>query len=181
MTLYTLSQIFVVIATIFMGLSYVSKNKKTVMLLCIIYCIFYGTHYLLLGAMTGAGMTLISCFRNIYFYINAKKESVNGLGSLYLFLFIELIIGSIFYQDIYSSISIIAAMLSTYSIWQDNIAKYRLLAVPISLCFITYGIHVNSILSIIIECILLFMELVGIIEWFYKKNKNSLDYIKNIE
>ena len=67
MSKYIVSQLFVVIATLCIGSTYVCKNKKTIMFLCIIYGIFYGTHYLLLGATTGFMMNLVSITRNIWF------------------------------------------------------------------------------------------------------------------
>lgn len=75
--MYILSQIFVIIAMIFLGLSFYTNDKKKVLLFCILYCIFYALQYFILNAYTGAIITVISILRNILFYINNKKKKNN--------------------------------------------------------------------------------------------------------
>ena len=150
---YVLSQILVLISSAFIGISYFAKTKKNIMLLCVIYCIFYSSHYLLLKAYTGMLMSLISAIRNIWFYKNAKKNINNNNKTLLLFVTLAICMGIYSYQDWFSIISITANVLSTYSIWQDDVKKYRLIAIPVSLCFIIYAIHINSILSLIMEIV----------------------------
>ncbi|MBQ7140331.1 MAG: YgjV family protein [Bacilli bacterium] len=171
MNSYLLSQLFVITATILLGITYFAKKKKNILILCVLYCIFYGLHYLLLNAITGALMTLISLIRNYWFYINSKKNRENSKLILITLILIAIISGVMGYQDIFSIVSIFASITSTYSIWQDNIKIYRFLAVPVSLCFLIYAIHINSVIAIFTEIILLIMEIIGIIS-LYLNNKN---------
>ena len=179
MSNYFLSQVFVLIATVFIGCSYRAKSKKNVMLLCVIYCVFYSTHYLLLGAYTGMLMSLISASRNILFYFNAKKGKKNRLSVLLFFAGIALVAGFYSYEDVFSILSMSANILSTYSIWQDDVYKYRLLAVPVSICFILYAIRIQSVFSIIVEFVLLIVEIVSIISIRYEK-KEGLDCYEEV-
>ena len=172
MSTYTLSQILVIIALICIGSTYICKKKKTIMILCIIYGIFYGSHYLLLGATTGFVMNLVSITRNIWFYRNSKKNKKNSKTLLGILIIIGITSGLLSYQDPFSIISMTGSTLSTYSVWQDNIKVYRLLAIPVSLCFILYAFHIHSLFSIISEFILLTVEIVGIIEYYLKNKKN---------
>ena len=172
MNSYVLSQILVIISTLFIGASYLAKRKKHVMLLCVVYCIFYSSHYMLLGAYTGMVLTLISALRNIYFFFYEKNNKKNNLFSLILFILIALISGIICYQDYFSFVSIGANIISTYSIWQHNIKKYRILAIPVSIGFIVYAIHINSIFSLIMELFLLGIEIIGVFSIQYSYNKS---------
>ena len=92
MNSYFLSQLFVIIATILLGTTYFVKNKKNILGLCVLYCIFYGTHYLLLNAITGAFMTLISLIRNYIFYINSKKNRKNNKLILMVLVIIAIVL-----------------------------------------------------------------------------------------
>ena len=56
-----------------------------------------------------------------------------------------------------------ANMLSTYSIWQDDVKTYRILAIPVSICFLIYAIRINSVIAAIIETILLVTEIISVI------------------
>jgi hypothetical protein len=60
MNKYLFSQIAVIIATVFLGLTYFSKDRKKILILFILYSAFYGVHYILLEAITGFFMNMIS-------------------------------------------------------------------------------------------------------------------------
>lgn len=163
-TNYIISQLFVVFAMLSLGATYLCKDKKKIVALGILYAILYGGQYLLLGAMTGFAMNIISIIRNIWFYINAKNNKKNNLIVLIVLIVLAIIFGAISYSNIFSIIPVIASILYTYSIWQDNVKTYRWLALPISALWITYNICSKSIFGIIAELILLIVEIIGIIK-----------------
>lgn len=169
---YILSQVFVVIATFLIGLTFFKKDKTSIMLLCILYCVFYGTHYLMLGALTGALMTLISAIRNVWFYINAKRSRQNSEWVLMILFLITIISGMTSYQDIFSMVSISASLMSTYSVWQDDVKKYKIIALVVSVCFIVYAVHIGSVFAIITELFLFAVELIAVIKIFREGSKN---------
>lgn len=159
---YLISQILVILATIVIAITYVSKSRKKILILFIIYNILYGIHYLLLNAFTGFYMNLVSVGRNVFFLFNLKKDKENGIIFLLVLFSIIIGIGIYSYQDFFSLISMSASLLSTYSVWQKNIKSYRYIAVIVSIEFIIYAIHINSLFAIITEVFLLFVELIGV-------------------
>ena len=168
---YLISQILVILATFFISVTYIEKKRKKILILFIFYSILYGIHYLLLGALTGFLMNIVSIIRNIIFYINEKKNKENKISFLIILFIIIISFGIFSYKDLFSIISISASLMSTYSIWQKNIRLYRLIAIIVSICFIIYAIHINSLFAIITEIILLITELTGIILLVFKKEK----------
>lgn len=177
MSLYLVSQIFVIVSIILLGLTYFLKDKTKILVLCLFYCIFYGLHYLMLGALTGMMMNLVSFIRNYYFYKNSKKNQKNSILILIILSSISLMFCAITYEDAFSIISMIASILSTYSIWQDDIRLYKILAIPVSICFIIYAFHINSIAAIITETALLIVELVALLKLYFN-NKTLTMYNK---
>lgn len=169
---FILSQIFVLIAVLLQGLSYLSKDKKRIMFLCIAYACLYGMQYLLLNAMTGFAMNMINIIRNIWFYNNAKKDKKNKLYMLLIILTLVIVMGKFTYTNIYSLLPITASLLITYSLWQKKTRVYRLLSLPISTLWLSYNIYCHSIFGIIAESILLIFELVGIYKYDIKGKKN---------
>ena len=172
--LYLLSQICVIISVIILGTTYFLKDKVKILILCLVYCIFYGIHYLLLGAITGSLMNLISFLRNLCFYRNSKKSKKNSKVVLYVLFLITCFFCIISYDDVFSLISLTASLLSTYSIWQDNVKIYKFLAIPVSICFIIYAFHINSVVAIATEIVLLVTEIVAIFK-MYNDKKYVLD------
>lgn len=167
---YVLSQICAIIAVILLGITYCVKDKKIVLLLAISFATFYGIQYLLLNAITGFFMNLVSIIRNIWFYINYKNKRKNSIFVLISLFIITITLGLISYKDIFSILPIIATLIYTYSIWQDDIKLYRWLAIPMSLSWLGYNIYSRTLFGVINECILLIVEIIGIIR--IKKQKN---------
>lgn len=177
--LYLLSQICVIISVIILGATYFLKDKVKILVLCLIYCIFYGIHYLLLGAITGSFMNLVSFLRNYWFYRNSKNKKENSKVVLYVLFLISSVFCIISYNDVFSLVSLTASLLSTYSIWQDNVKIYKILSMPVSICFIIYAVHINSVVAIFTEVILLIIEIVAIIRLYIDSRENySLDKIE---
>ena len=173
MNYYLLSQIIVIVATIFIAFTYFIKNRKKILILFILYSIFYGIHYLLLNAITGFLMNLVSIIRNIIFY----KQEINNKQNSKIFLVVLFSIIILFtlcsYKDYYSLISMSASLISTYSIWQKSPIIYRILAVIVSICFIIYAIHINSVFAIITEVFLLTTEIIGLILLKIQKDRQK--------
>ena len=90
---YIISQIFVVMAMLCLGINYLIKDKKVIMLLCVTSSCLYGTQYLLLGAISGMFMNIVGVIRDIWFYINAKKKKKNiEYNNLYSYSFYEYLV-----------------------------------------------------------------------------------------
>jgi len=177
--MFVLSQILAVFATISIGCTYFVNDKVKVLIFCLLYCIFYGTHYLLLGAITGFLVTLVSLIRNIIFYINSKKNKQNSKVLLIILIIFALISGLFSYKNIFSLLPIIASIISTYSVWQDDIKKYKYLALPVGVCYLGYAISINSYASIITETILLITVIVGIKNMYRSKTSINIDFKEN--
>lgn len=168
---YLVSQILVILATIFISVTYFEKNRKNILILFIFYSVLYGIHYLLLSALTGFFMNMVSIGRNIIFYRHEKKKQENSIYFLIILFIIIILFGVFSYNDMFSIISMSASLISTYSVWQRNIKVYRVLAIIVSICFIIYAIHINSLFAIITEVILLMAEFIGVLLLVLKKGK----------
>lgn len=170
MNKYLFSQIAVIIATVFLGLTYFSKDRKKILILFILYSAFYGVHYILLEAITGFFMNMISIIRNIIFFRYELKNKKNNKKFL-IFLFLIIIFSTIFtYKDLFSFLLMIASLISTYSIWQKNHKTYKYLAVVVSICFVIYGVHIKSLFGVLTEIGLLIAEITGIVLMNLKSN-----------
>lgn len=168
---YIVSQIFVIFAVLSFGFSYLTNDKKKIMILVTMTSLFYGGEYLLLGAFSGVVVNIISIIRNIWFYVNAKNNKKNNIWVLVILSLALVILGIITYENIFSIIPIVATVLFTYSVWQDNNKVYRYLSVPMSIMWIVYNIVCGSILGLIAESVMLVFEIIGIIKLEANKRK----------
>lgn len=167
--IYVLSQIFIIFNYIFLGISYQSNNHKKILFLNIASLICACLSYICLSAYTGIAMELIAIIRNIIFLINEKKNGKPGyitINEIFMLLFIYLliIISTIFtYDGFLSLMPVFSSILYTYSIWQKDTKKYKILGIPVSIIWLIYNIYIKSIFAIILEILLIVSEIVGVI------------------
>lgn len=155
---YILSQIFVIINYLFLIITYQLKDNKKILILNTIACISSTIAFFLLDAYIGCSMTLIAVIRNIIFN---KDKSINSL----LIIFILMLLFSIYtYENLFSLVPVCGTLLYTISIWQNNNKVYKILGIPVEICWLFYQIYILSIFGIILELVLFVSVIVGIIK-----------------
>ena len=161
---YIISQIFSILAILLLGSSYLCKQKRKILVLCILSTICYGCHNFLLGATTGWVMNLVTVILNVCLYINENKNKSNSLTFFITICLITITLGILSYQNIFSLIPIIASLLFIYSLWQSNNILYRYIGLLTSVLWLSYNIYLKSIFGIISEVILLGFKVVGVLK-----------------
>lgn len=178
-TTYILSQIFTILTYIFLALTYYSKNRKKLLILSFLSIIANIIAYILLSAWSGVAMCIIALLRNIIFLVdenkNGKRETINQIDIVILIiLYIISIISAVFtYEGVFSLLSVFAAMLYTFSVWQKKTKLYKLLGIPVETLWLLYNIYVGSIFGIILEAILLICSIIGYLLEIKKNDENG--------
>lgn len=159
---YILSQVLAIIYYILFGLTYYMKDKRVILILGIISIFIHGISFILLGGFTAAAMSLVAVFRNILFILEDKNGQINKI-SLYILYLITVISGILTYNNIFSLLPIMAVILYTYSVWQPNVKKYKLLGIVTGILYLIYNIYLRSIFGILMEFILTLCSFIGFI------------------
>lgn len=123
----------------------------------------------MLGAISDFTMNMVSIIRNIWFYPNAKANKKNDITIFIVLCVLSIIIGVCSFDGIFSILPVIITIIFTYSVWQDNNKVYCLLALPMSIMWITYNTYCQSLFGIIAESILLILEIIAVIKIYQKK------------
>ena len=183
--IYILSQVCVVISYALLAITYVVKNRKQLLILNFGSLIATAVGYALLAAWTGMVMTGVAAIRNIIFLIQNRKTKSNKITWVDVLILLGLVAISVLftiftYDGFLSLLSVFATLLYTVSVWQKNTTVYKFLGIPVSALWIGYNIYVNSIFGIILESLLLFSVIVGIIITFVK-DKNVTKYVEKQE
>jgi len=167
---YVISQIFTIIAYIFLAVTYHVKNRKTVIVLNLLGQVIFMIVYILLGAWSGLAMVFAAIIRNAIFIIdenkNGKRKSIGKIDIIVLALMcIICILSAIFtYQGIFSLIPVLATMIYTYAVCQKNVKTYKLLGMPTEILWTCYNIYIKSILGTILESVMLISCFTGIVK-----------------
>lgn len=172
-TTILISQLFVIPGVICFGTTYLLKNKLAILFLNIGACIFYALQYVVVAKYTPMLIDFLSIIRCVWFYLLEKKEKKNDLPSLIIFSSIFLIAGIITFQTPLDILPIVASLIFNLSIWHNNVLTYKILAFPVSLCWIIYNSYFTLWGAVIAECIIVSFEIVGIIKYFKLKHTSQ--------
>ena len=150
---YILSQVFICLCYLFLGLTYVIKKRTLILCFSLVALVLNGVHYSLLGAWAGLGVVCIAIVRNVLFLVQQKikvldKYVIDDWIILIFLMIISIITGVWTYNSIFSLFSIVASMIYTVSVWQKNIKVYKILGIISGLINIVYFIFIKSIFGI---------------------------------
>jgi len=167
-----ISQFFGFIALIFLICSIQSNKKKNILVYQVIANLFFGVQYLLLNTLSAATMNIIGIARCIVYYYYEKKNK-NAPEMILILFFIIIVIASIFTSTgLISILPIVATLLYTYGIWQNNLKKYRIIVVVGSLAWLAFNIFVGAYVAIISSILELTSGIVAIYRHDIKSNNS---------
>ncbi len=168
-TAYILSQMFTIFMYVFLAFSYLSKNKRTIILLNFLAIINCAVAFVLLNAWTGFGMCIIDFFRNLYLlYADKKygesKKFTKRDGILLLVVYLAMILITIpTYDGFMSLLSVFASAIYTFSICQKSTKVYKGCGIPVGILWVSYHAYIRSIFGVILESVLLVVAIIGFI------------------
>lgn len=164
MEYFIYAQIFGILGAISMLLSSWQKTKRKVLSLLILDNICYFMQYILLGAFTGAFTNIVGLIRTTTFKYKYKYKILSSNIILFIIILIYILTGILTYKDQISVLPVMAAIIYTYTLWQNNIRIIRIgTFIMICACFI-YNIAVSAYTSALVEAILLISSLLSIIK-----------------
>lgn len=124
--LFVLAQVIGVIVLIITVISIQFKTKEKILICQIIANVLVALQYFLLNALTGAVVAVINVVRCIIFYYYKKKNKKPSIIFLTIFIIVAIVSGILTWQNGFSIIPIIATIVFTYGLWQDNVKVTRI-------------------------------------------------------
>ena len=166
------AQIFGLIGIAVFLLCFQFKEMKTARKIKMAVDVIWAIHYFLLGGYPAFAINVICFFREIVF-INNDKKFFSGKIWLYIFIAFNLASAVITWNDIFSLLPAITACIATYSFWQKNIKKARVLALTNNALMFTYDLTMENIsyMGLVSETLAFGSVLIAIIRHAGKKTK----------
>lgn len=120
------------------------KEMKTARKIKMAVDVIWAAHYFLLGGYPAFAINVICFFREIVF-INSDKKFFSGKIWLFIFIALNLASAVITWNNIFSLFPAVTACIATYSFWQKNIRKARILALVNNSLMFTYDLTMENI------------------------------------
>lgn len=126
------------------------RTMKQVRLVKLCMDVFWGVHYLLLGATAGAVANAVCFVREIVF-IGSDKRALKSKMWLFIFVGINVITAIVTWKGLYSILPAIVSVFGTYGFWQKNIKTARRIAGVCNVLMFTYDLFIRSYVGMVGE------------------------------
>ncbi len=146
--------------------AFLSKKDDKTKIILSIWLLVFGMHYFLLGLYTAVVIDLLWVLRNM-----ASIKYNHNKKVMFLFMPLYLLAWILTYSNIYSLLPIASWLLATYSFFQLDGIKMRLVLLICSSLWLTYNFIWHSIWWIVVESFIIIASLLTIF-------RLELDWIK---
>lgn len=174
MTLFILSQIAGIIALILSIISFQLKRKRDLLLLQTISNIFKALALILVGGLSGALNQLVGMLRKFWFFKNSNASKKNSIYSLIFFSLLAVIVSIVSLENLFGLLPLVAVVLVTYGLWQDDIFKLRWFSMAGNIGFGIYSVIVGAYTNALSELVGLIAIITGLIHLYIQKKQNKL-------
>lgn len=163
-TTYWIAQVIVVLAYFILGIGLQKEKRLQILTFSTAFQVLMIIHYSLLLGVSGIIASLISLARNLLFIYNEKKSKNNPAWILIMFSISAVISTIFFYKTPIDVFPCILTLIGIYSYWCTNTKVTRIGNLLISVCYIIYGISLNSLFSILCEVYLIINTIIGYLQ-----------------
>ena len=151
---------------------YQQKTRIGLLITKLISDVIWFCQYALIGAWSGAAISVIAIIRELIF-INRKKKWANSPLWLLLFILFSGVSGILTWKNLYSIFPCIASALAVIGFWIGRPKLSRFLSYPISSCMLTYAISNTAYMAIINELLSIGSSVVGNIRHDFKNRTDN--------
>ena len=138
------------------------------LLLGMVACLLWATHFFLLGAITGASMNLIDTGRSFAFYKN--KPTKRNRWLLWFFISLVTLATVLTWQGIISLLPLSGSVVGSIAYWQKKPKYIRRLGFMSSPPWLVYNVISGSYPGIAVEILKMISNLVGQYRFDFKQS-----------
>jgi hypothetical protein len=137
-----------------------TERKQLLIWKLIADCI-WTVQYLILGAYSGAGVTLIAVARSIIF-LRIDPNKKKGVGWLVGFLSVSVIVAALTWKSWWNIFSLTGSVLGITSYWIGKPRVSRILSFPISTAMLIYDFSTMAYMGMLNETMSMVSSVIGI-------------------
>ena len=177
---YIWSQVLTVIEYGLLGSTYFVKRRKMAVVLDIFSMIAGIGAYILLGADVGMAMSFVVLLANFYYLYDEKRRGKNhrlqfrDYAVLMVVLAMIAVLVVLTYDGPLSLLSVLATVLYEISIWQNSTKVYKILGIPVALCWMLYNALILSVAGILSEAVIFVAAVVGYLREYHAEKLKRL-------
>ena len=141
---------------------YQQTTRKNLLIVKMVSDVCWTLHYAFLGAYSGSGVAAVGILRETVF-MNRDRKWARGKWWLIVFIVLGAVLTLLTWKGWLSVFPLVGSVIAVISFWKGNPKLTKLLAFPISACYITYDIIYLSYLGLVNEAFILISSIIGLI------------------
>jgi hypothetical protein len=149
--------------------SFQQNTNKRILGFQIIGTVLWCTHFLALGAYTGAALNFLGLSRNLVFFFRPKKWASSKLW-LYFFCIAYIAAGVLTYESFTGILASAAMVLSTIALYIIHPKITRRISLASSSGWLTYNAISFSIAGVVAEILTITSIIIAMFKFDFKKN-----------
>lgn len=169
------AQLFGFFAVVIWVFSIQRKDKKKILFTQMFATLLYTIQYLLLSVFSAASMNFTSCLRSFVFYKYEEKNKEISRSILFVFVFLVICLGIIFWDNYLSLIPIIITLFYTVSTWFKDAKWTRIFFLIVAFIWVYYNFVVGAYVCIIGNVLEIISGIVAFVR-FRKENIKTVTY-----
>jgi len=158
------------VAIVVSALIYQQKSRNNLIMFKAASDALWIAHYLCLGAFTGAAVTGVALVREVVFF-KSRPEDKKGKWTLFIFMGISILCTFLTWKSVFSILALLGSLISIISFWMGKPKLSRILAFPVAVCMLIYGVSNGSIMVLVNEILVLISSAIGVVRYDRKKIK----------
>ncbi len=172
--MYIAAQILVFISIALLVYSSVRKlGRKTVVLFNVLINFFWGIHYLLLEAYSGAACAAICTVMITVFYFKGKTKFLSSYALPIVFSVVFIAFGLLTYQNIFSIIPIVGNVIMTFAFFSDTEIEIKTCFVIIAALLTAYNGIIGSLLGCLGQVLSLVSNIFFVVRYHIQKRRQK--------
>ena len=170
--MYILAQVLVFISIALLVYSSVRKlGRKVVVLFNVLINFFWGIHYLLLEAYSGAACAAICVVMITVFYFKGKTKFLSSIALPIVFAVVFIAFGLYTYQNIFSLLPIIGNVIMCFAFFSDTEIEIKTCFVIIAAILTAYNGIIGSLLGCLGQVLSLGSNIIFVVRYHLNKKK----------
>ena len=170
--MYYLAQAIGFCATaILLTYTLMTVSRRTIMICNILINSFWGIHYLLLEAYTGAFCSFLTAFMVVACSFKGKNRLFKGLWIPILFNLAFLVIEIFTWAGYPTLIQMAGNFLLFLAMWSDREIEIKMLFIPVGILWFIYNFIYFSWIGVICQALAVTFNVIYVTKYFIRKKK----------
>lgn len=169
---HIIGQVLGAVAVVLGFVTFQMKNTKGILAVQVVTALVFSAHYLLIGALTAAGLNFLAAIQCLCYYFRNKRGSKNLVVPI-LFTVLVVVTSILTWDAWYSSFIMVGLVINSIALTFADAQKIRYAMFIKSPCCLVYNVLAGSGGGTVYECASLISSVIGIVKNARKDKENG--------